>query len=82
MTNYKLYQYATGEDECLTRESESLTELIGFALEESHLNPEYTYRLETWIDYERKYGFRYFEKGKEITEKIRNLILGSIVSNT
>lgn len=78
MTNYKLYQYSNGEDETLIEQSDSLTYMFKLAIAESHENYLYTYRLESWVDYELKGGFRYFEKGKDVTEEFREMILNSL----
>jgi hypothetical protein len=84
MTKYKLFQL--GLDEELISESSSLGDTILKAVSLSEVQKESdrydTFRLETWIDYERKHGNRYFEKGEEITERIIRETLGHIVSLT
>lgn len=78
MTNYKLFQYSNGEDEELIEQSDSLTEMFKLAIAESKENYTYTYRLESYVDYEMKSGHRYFEKGKDVTEEFKEMILQSL----
>lgn len=78
MTNYKLYQYSNGEDETLIEQSDSLTYMFKLAIAESKENYRYTYRLESYVDYKPIGGFRYFEKGKDVTEEFREMILHSL----
>lgn len=77
MTEYKLYRYSLGDDEKLIMESSDIEMTVIVAKEMS--NDYFTCRLETWVEGFQEYGFRYFNKGEEITELIKAAILAEYV---